>query len=361
MSTDVGPWSPLSRLGCVSSVACARNDIRPGDDLVPPDDRCGAARGRARAGSRPRGAPGRLPSPSPRAALCGGRERLALDRPARLDVGPWHECWRVRSSRPGWLGAGHAARLRGARAARATRSSSSRSGCCPRSSAVVSARSCSTPRSAAHGRSARAGVGAHVLARGPAALRTYQRAGWRSTTSGRTRHAAGRAARAMAGAGRPTPDSLARRRANVIEAKPDGWWRDREGAARRLIDPLAPFAAGGDDVTVVLDARPARMGGPRGLARGGDRPAAGPRRGRRRDRPSATVDPDRGSIRRRHLRCQARGRARERARRSSARGPSGGGWGSDGRADLLGDHLARRLRRRRGGQVRLVGARPRGV
>ena len=35
---------------------------------------------------------------------------------------------------------------------------------------------------------------------------------------------------------------------------PDGWWRDREGAARRLIDDIRAWADG--DVTVVLDAGP---------------------------------------------------------------------------------------------------------
>jgi predicted RNA-binding protein with PIN domain len=48
---------------------------------------------------------------------------------------------------------------------------------------------------------------------------------------------------------------------NVIGAKPDGWWRDREGAARRLLDDLRAFAAGGEDVTVVLDAGPAEWAG----------------------------------------------------------------------------------------------------
>ena len=42
---------------------------------------------------------------------------------------------------------------------------------------------------------------------------------------------------------------------NVIGARPDGWWRDRAGAARRLVAALDGFAARtGDDVTVVLDA-----------------------------------------------------------------------------------------------------------
>ena len=51
---------------------------------------------------------------------------------------------------------------------------------------------------------------------------------------------------------------------NVIGAKPDGWWRDREGAARRLLDDLRAFAAGGEDVTVVLDAGPAEWAGREG-------------------------------------------------------------------------------------------------
>ena len=29
---------------------------------------------------------------------------------------------------------------------------------------------------------------------------------------------------------------------NVIGSRPDGWWRDREGAARRLIAELERFA-----------------------------------------------------------------------------------------------------------------------
>ena len=41
---------------------------------------------------------------------------------------------------------------------------------------------------------------------------------------------------------------------NVIGARPDGWWRDRDGATRRLLARLASFAAAGEAVTVVLDA-----------------------------------------------------------------------------------------------------------
>ena len=42
---------------------------------------------------------------------------------------------------------------------------------------------------------------------------------------------------------------------NVIGSRPDGWWRDRAGAARRLVAELDAFAAAtGDAVVVVLDA-----------------------------------------------------------------------------------------------------------
>ncbi|MFG2139810.1 NTP pyrophosphohydrolase [Streptomyces sp. NPDC048650] len=33
--------------------------------------------------------------------------------------------------------------------------------------------------------------------------------------------------------------------ANVVGSVPDGWWRDRHGAAERLRDTLPPYAAGG--------------------------------------------------------------------------------------------------------------------
>jgi hypothetical protein len=41
---------------------------------------------------------------------------------------------------------------------------------------------------------------------------------------------------------------------NVIGSRPDGWWRDRAGAARRLIDEIRAWAQ--EPVTVVLDAGP---------------------------------------------------------------------------------------------------------
>lgn len=43
---------------------------------------------------------------------------------------------------------------------------------------------------------------------------------------------------------------------NVIGARPDGWWRDRDGAVRRLHARLRALAARGDEVVLVLDGRP---------------------------------------------------------------------------------------------------------
>jgi predicted RNA-binding protein with PIN domain len=63
---------------------------------------------------------------------------------------------------------------------------------------------------------------------------------------------------------------------NVIGARPDGWWRDREGAARRLLDELRAFAEGGEAVTVVLDAGPPEWAGREGAFE----VAIAPRRGR---------------------------------------------------------------------------------
>ncbi len=45
---------------------------------------------------------------------------------------------------------------------------------------------------------------------------------------------------------------------NVIGCRPDGWWRDREAAARRLVERLAAWAAQtGEEVVVVFDGAPA--------------------------------------------------------------------------------------------------------
>ncbi|GIU88651.1 MAG: hypothetical protein KatS3mg009_3166 [Acidimicrobiia bacterium] len=44
---------------------------------------------------------------------------------------------------------------------------------------------------------------------------------------------------------------------NVIGSRPDGWWRDRDGAVRRLVSALAGRAARtGERIAVVLDGRP---------------------------------------------------------------------------------------------------------
>src|SRR5690349_547409 len=45
---------------------------------------------------------------------------------------------------------------------------------------------------------------------------------------------------------------------NVIGSRPDGWWRDRRGAMRRLVESLERFAAQHPDdvVAVVLDGAP---------------------------------------------------------------------------------------------------------
>ena len=53
---------------------------------------------------------------------------------------------------------------------------------------------------------------------------------------------------------------------NVIGSRPDGWWRDRRGAMRRLVGALAAYSgATGDDATVVLDSRPFEIDEPDGV------------------------------------------------------------------------------------------------
>src|SRR3954449_10476887 len=49
---------------------------------------------------------------------------------------------------------------------------------------------------------------------------------------------------------------------NVIGSRPDGWWRDRRGAHRRLVDALG---ARGEPVTVVLDGSPHEIDVPDGV------------------------------------------------------------------------------------------------
>jgi len=44
---------------------------------------------------------------------------------------------------------------------------------------------------------------------------------------------------------------------NVMGARPDGWWRDRTGAARRLVGLVDAYAArSGEHVALVFDGRP---------------------------------------------------------------------------------------------------------
>ena len=44
---------------------------------------------------------------------------------------------------------------------------------------------------------------------------------------------------------------------NVIGSRPDGWWRDRDGAVRRLAAALADLAeSSGDDIAVTFDGSP---------------------------------------------------------------------------------------------------------
>ena len=43
---------------------------------------------------------------------------------------------------------------------------------------------------------------------------------------------------------------------NVMGSRPDGWWRDRAGAARRIVAEIIPLALGhGDEWTIVFDER----------------------------------------------------------------------------------------------------------
>src|SRR3954451_2338626 len=49
---------------------------------------------------------------------------------------------------------------------------------------------------------------------------------------------------------------------NVMGSRPDGWWRDRRGAQRRLVERLETFAQARDEpVTVIFDGRAHDAGG----------------------------------------------------------------------------------------------------
>ena len=53
---------------------------------------------------------------------------------------------------------------------------------------------------------------------------------------------------------------------NVIGSRPTGWWRDRPGAMRELVQELEAFAQrSGDPVTVVFDGKPFKLDGGDGV------------------------------------------------------------------------------------------------
>ena len=122
---------------------------------------------------------------------------------------------------------------------------------------------------------AAARLGAHVLARraGGAAHLPAARAG----DLRRAHPHPGRAGRAAgAVAGRREAEAVTRwmvDASNVIGSKPDGWWRDRDGATQRLLDQLREFAGRRRGRHGGARRRAARVGGPRGHAGGGDRAA----------------------------------------------------------------------------------------
>ena len=49
--------------------------------------------------------------------------------------------------------------------------------------------------------------------------------------------------------------------ANVVGSRPDGWWRDRPGAARRLHERLSAAVLAQDEIVLVLEGD-ARQGSP---------------------------------------------------------------------------------------------------
>ena len=62
-----------------------------------------------------------------------------------------------------------------------------------------------------------------------------------------------------------TPTALVVDGANVVGSRPDGWWRDRPGAARRLWERLTAVDLPHDEVVLVLEGA-ARPGAAEGRA-----------------------------------------------------------------------------------------------
>jgi hypothetical protein len=62
--------------------------------------------------------------------------------------------------------------------------------------------------------------------------------------------------------------------ANVMGSRPDGWWRDRKGAATRLLELLGPLS--GAEVTLPAHLQTAQLGEIRAVVEGAARGAEGP-------------------------------------------------------------------------------------
>jgi predicted RNA-binding protein with PIN domain len=83
---------------------------------------------------------------------------------------------------------------------------------------------------------------------------------------------------------------------NVMGARPDGWWRDREAAARRLVAALDAFAATtGEEVAVVFDGGPFPV--PAGAVSVGWAPCGGRDAADHVIAARVAADPDPGSLR----------------------------------------------------------------
>jgi len=91
--------------------------------------------------------------------------------------------------------------------------------------------------------------------------------------------------------------------ANVVGSRPDGWWRDRAGAAARLHGRLAVADTSYDEIVLVLEGQ-AKAGVPKGTdghlrtvhaAKDGDATIAGEaQRARERGRDVVVITADRG-------------------------------------------------------------------